>query len=127
MTLGLALLAGLLTAVAVYLLLERHSLRVVLGLSLLSNAINVAILTAGGAARANAAIVREGASTPVPPWSEPLPQALVLTAIVISFGVTVFLVALLVRHARQGGGADVDVPEDEDPRPAAGHEAGSRP
>lgn len=119
MILALALLAGLLTGVAVYLLLQRHALRVVLGLSLLSNAINLAILTAGGAARANAAIVPAGATTPVAPWSEPLPQALVLTAIVISFGATAFLIALLVRHARQGGGADVDAPPgppDELPR-----------
>ncbi|GBF76891.1 Na(+)/H(+) antiporter subunit C [Paenibacillus sp. 598K] len=87
---------GVLMGVGVYLLLSRSLLRVVASLMLLSHGVHLLLLTMGG--------LREGA----PPLqdesgmaaTDPLPQALILTAIVISFGLTAFLIVLAYRTYR---------------------------
>ncbi len=92
----LALLIGVLYAVGTYLLLQRTLTRVVLGLGLLSHGANLLLLAAGGSPGAVPFSGRTdgpaGAGT-----ADPLPQAMVLTAIVITFGVTAFLLALAFR------------------------------
>ena len=92
----LALLIGVLYAVGTYLLLQRTLTRVVLGLGLLSHGANLLLLAAGGRAGAVPFSSRvdgaAGAGT-----ADPQPQAMVLTAIVITFGVTAFLLALAFR------------------------------
>ncbi len=92
----LALLIGVLYAVGTYLLLQRTLTRVVLGLGLMSHGANLLLLAAGGSAGAAPFVGRTdggaGAGT-----ADPLPQAMVLTAIVITFGVTAFLLALAFR------------------------------
>ena len=94
--LALALLIGVLYAVGTYLLLQRTLTRVVLGLGLLSHGANLLLLAAGGRPGAVPFSGRTdggaGAGT-----ADPLPQAMVLTAIVITFGVTAFLLALAFR------------------------------
>ena len=86
-----ALIAILYTA-GVYLLLDRSLTRVLLGILVLGNAVNVVVVTAGGPAGAAPLVGRnEG------PMSDALVQALVLTAIVITLGVTAFLLALIHR------------------------------
>ena len=94
--LTLALLIGVLYAVGTYLLLQRTLTRVVLGLGLLSHGANLLLLVAGGPPGAVPFVGRTdgaaGAGT-----ADPLPQAMVLTAIVITFGVTAFLLALAFR------------------------------
>ena len=84
--------AALVTA-GVYLLLERSLTRVIIGLVLVGNGVNVLFLIAGGAA-GGAPIV--GATRPED-MSDPLPQAMVLTAIVITLGMTAFLLAMAYR------------------------------
>lgn len=84
-----ALLVGVLVATGFYLLLGRSLMRQIIGLALLSHAANVIILLAAGL-RGSVPVI--GASPG--PMTDPLPQALILTAIVISFGVTAFLLAL---------------------------------
>ena len=92
----MALLIGVLYAVGTYLLLQRTLTRVVLGLSLLGHGANLLLLAAGGPPGAVPFSGRTdglaGAGT-----ADPLPQAMVLTAIVITFGVTAFLLALAFR------------------------------
>jgi multicomponent Na+:H+ antiporter subunit C len=89
MRIEIAGLVGVLVASGLYLLLGRSLLRQIIGLSLLSHAANVFILLSAGL-RGNVPVIGE-----VPePLTDPLPQALILTAIVISFGVTAFLLAL---------------------------------
>jgi multisubunit Na+/H+ antiporter MnhC subunit len=92
----LALLIGVLYAVGTYLLLQRTLTRVVLGLSMLGHGANLLLLAAGGPPGAVPFTGRTdgpaGAGT-----ADPLPQAMVLTAIVITFGVTAFLLALAFR------------------------------
>lgn len=92
-----ALLVGMLFATGIYLMLSRRLLRVVLGTALLSHGINLMLLTVGRLKRGAVPILDR------PPYTDPLPQALILTAIVISFAVTALLVVLAYRlHQEQG-------------------------
>lgn len=92
-SLALALAVAALVAVGVYLLLERTLSRVVIGLILLSNGINLLLLIAGGAA-GGAPIIGLG---PEADMADPLPQAMALTAIVITLGITAFLLSMAYR------------------------------
>ncbi|QTE31646.1 Na(+)/H(+) antiporter subunit C [Pengzhenrongella sicca] len=89
----LVVVIGVLVAVGVYLLLERSLSRVLIGIILIGNGVNLSFLVAGGAA-GGAPIV---GTTPIDEMSDPLPQAMVLTAIVITLGMTAFLLALAYR------------------------------
>lgn len=82
-----------LVTVGVYLLLERSLTRVLIGIVILSNGVNLLFLVASGAA-GGAPIIGQ---TPVGEMSDPLPQAMVLTAIVITLGMTAFLLAMAYR------------------------------
>jgi multicomponent Na+:H+ antiporter subunit C len=82
-----------LVSTGVYLMLERSLTRVIIGLMLVSNGVNVMFLLAGGQA-GGAPIV---GTTEVEEMSDPLPQAMVLTAIVITLGMTAFLLAMAYR------------------------------
>ncbi|MDQ2678951.1 MAG: Na(+)/H(+) antiporter subunit C [Actinomycetota bacterium] len=86
--------ASLLVGVGVFLLLQRTLSRIVLGLVLLGNAGNLLLIIAGGAPGRPPIVGRFDASDPP---ADPLPQALALTAIVISFGITAFLLSLAYR------------------------------
>lgn len=99
----LAVVVGVLVACSVYLLLERALTRVLLGVVLLSNAANILLLLASGQAGQPPIIgVSETAE-----MSDALPQALILTAIVISFGVTAFVLAMAYRSWQIDGRDDV--------------------
>jgi multicomponent Na+:H+ antiporter subunit C len=82
-----------LVTTGVYLLLERSLTRVIIGLVLIGNGVNVLFLIAGGEP-GGAPIV---GTTPAEEMSDPLPQAMVLTAIVITLGMTAFLLAMAYR------------------------------
>ncbi|HRP75186.1 MAG TPA: NADH-quinone oxidoreductase subunit K [Rhodocyclaceae bacterium] len=88
-----ALTAGGLAGIGMWLLLDRNLIRVVLGVAILGNAINLGVLTAGRFAGDEAAFVT-ATTVPADP-ANPLPQALVLTAIVIGFGLFAFALAVL--------------------------------
>ncbi len=94
--LTVAVLVGVLYAAGTYLLLQRTLTRVVLGLGLLGHGANLLLLTAGGAAGGVPFAGRSGGAAG-DGTADPLPQAMVLTAIVITFGVTAFLLALAFR------------------------------
>ena len=101
MELLLPALAALLVAGGLFLLLSRALIRVIVGLSFMSYGVNLAILVAGGgtAQLMPPLLNNEG------PYADPLPQALILTAIVIGFGTTALLLVLAVR-AYQVTGTD---------------------
>ncbi len=101
----MVLLAGALYAAAFYLLLARSKTRLVFGLLLLGHAANLLIFTAGGLTRARPAIVPRGSEIPPTGHADPIPQALILTAIVISFAVLAFA-AVLVKRAYLESGTD---------------------
>ncbi len=108
MTVLLAIVAGVLFAAAIYLMLRRSVLKLALGLSLLANAANLVIFAAAGLTRGQPPLVPEGATTPPPGAADPLPQAMVLTAIVIGFSVLAFTLTLMHRVYQEGGSDDVD-------------------
>jgi multicomponent Na+:H+ antiporter subunit C len=108
----LALLAGVLVASGVYLLLERSLLRFVFGFMLLSNGVNLVILGAGRVVGRMPPLTGY-APTPPPDAANPLPQALVLTAIVIGFGLAAFTLALLNRGFLALGTLDADDMSDD--------------
>lgn len=101
--LTLVLTASALVAAGVYLLLERSLTRVLIGIILISNGVNVAFLVTSGRA-GGAPIV--GVTEPAR-MSDPLPQAMVLTAIVITLGLTAFLLAMAYRSWQLTGHDDV--------------------
>lgn len=86
-----ALMVGLLVAGGVFLLLRRGLLRVILGFVLLGHAVNVLLVSAGGMARRGVPLLGEAEADVA---ADPLPQAFVLTAVVITFGITVYMLAL---------------------------------
>lgn len=93
MTIVLVLVVGVLFGTGSYLLLQRSLSRIVIGLAMLGHGANLLLLLAGGSA--GRAPVLDGAQ--VGPVSDPLPQALALTAIVISFAASAFLLTLSYR------------------------------
>ena len=97
----LAVVVGTMTASAVYLLLRARTFPVILGLSLLGYAVNVFLFASGRLHLDSAPLVEHGLEH----LPDPLPQALVLTAIVIGFGMSAFLVVLALR-ALGGLGSD---------------------
>jgi len=102
MELTLAIAIGVLTASGVYLLLRPRTFQVIIGLSLLSYGVNLFIL-AMGRLRMDAAPILSGADANLADYTDPVPQALVLTAIVISFAMTaLFLVVLLAARGLSG-------------------------
>jgi multicomponent K+:H+ antiporter subunit C len=109
---------GLVTACGVYLLLRGRTFPLVLGLSLLSYAANVFIFTMGRLATGVPPLITPDALG----YADPLPQALVLTAIVIGFGMTAFIMILAVRTAHETGSDHVDGKE-----PAASGRPGAKP
>lgn len=96
---------GALTAVGLYLILLRRTFPVVVGLSFLSYAVNVFLFTMGRLAIDRPPIVSESAVG----YTDPLPQALVLTAIVITFGMTALIVVLSLRAFLETGSDDVSL------------------
>ena len=111
MELLLALAIGLLTTCGVYLVLRERTFPVILGLTLLSYAVNL-FLFASGRLRIDAPpLIAAGAR-----HTDPLPQALILTAIVIGFGMTAYLAMLALRALSESGDDHVDARKEEDRR-----------
>lgn len=108
MSLVLAITVAVLFATGVYCLMRRCMMRLVVGLILLGQAANLLVFVGGGLAVGKPALVAAGSLSPNPGTADPLPQALVLTAIVIGFGLTVFALTLLNRARRISGNDDLD-------------------
>ena len=98
---------GLMTAGGIYLMLRRRSFPVIIGLSLLSYAVNLFLFVAGRLAPGLPPIISKTAAG----YTDPLPQALVLTAIVISFGMTAVLVLMALGAYLTGGDDRIDLDE----------------
>lgn len=111
MSVTLALTVGALVSIGVYLITSRSLTRILLGFSLLGHAAVLALLNAGGSS-GEAPIAGDA---PAVDLSDPLPQAFALTAIVISFGLTLFLLAL-ARRQQQLTGDDLVEDDLEDRR-----------
>ncbi|WP_214752495.1 MULTISPECIES: Na(+)/H(+) antiporter subunit C [Exiguobacterium] len=93
MEIFVSIIIGVLTMSAVYMILSKSLLRIIIGTGLLSHAAHLLVLTMGGLKTGAAPVLVDG----ITEYTDPLPQALVLTAIVISFGVTAFFLVLAYR------------------------------
>ena len=122
MEVALCFVVAALFAVALYLLLSKHIIRMLLGVVLLGNAVNLLIFTNGRIGPIAPPIIPDGAEVPLEAVANPLPQALILTAIVISFSFFAFLLVLAYRAYQDLGTDDTDQmrvaePENDGPPP----------
>lgn len=101
---------GVLTAAGLYLVLRFRSFPVILGIAMLSYAVNVFLFASGRLAVDLPPVLRDGVST----YTDPLPQALVLTAIVISFGMTAVVVLLALGSYLSAQTDTVDIGDDQE-------------
>ncbi|MFS8054497.1 MULTISPECIES: Na+/H+ antiporter subunit C [Rhizobium] len=92
-----ATLVSLFFAAAIYLMMSKFSIRIMLGIAILGNAVNLLLFTAGRVTPEVPPIIPAGADTLSTSAANPLPQALILTAIVISFSFFAFLLVLTYR------------------------------
>lgn len=109
MELLIATAIGMMTAVGVYLILRLRSFAVILGIAILSYAVNVFIFASGRVGIGIPPILRDGANG----YTDPLTQALVLTAIVISFGMLAVVVVLALGAFLESGTDRVDLGDDD--------------
>ncbi|NBB69945.1 MAG: Na+/H+ antiporter subunit C [Alphaproteobacteria bacterium] len=108
MELALAVLVGVLTTCAVYLMLSGNMVRFIFALALLSNAVNLVIFAAGRLTYAAPPLIADGAKAPADTVANALPQALILTAIVIGFGLLAFTLVLVHRAHQTLGTVEAD-------------------
>ena len=108
MLLVCAIAIGVLVSAGLYLMLRRNVVKILFGLVLLGHAANLLIFVLGGLTRGEAPIVPVGATAPPPGHADPVPQALVLTAIVIGFAVVAFAAVLFARAQDVVGTGDPD-------------------
>ena len=95
MVILLAITAGVLFAAAIYMILRRSLVKILVGLLLLSYAVNLLLFNSADLIPARPPLLAVGAQQPPTVYADPVPQALILTAIVISFGITAFAVVLM--------------------------------
>jgi multicomponent Na+:H+ antiporter subunit C len=115
----LAAVIGILYAAGLYMVMRRSIVKLVLGLALLAHAANLLIFTLGRLSRGGTPIVAKGHDALVPPFPDPVPQALVLTAIVIGFAVQAFAIVLVKRAHGETGTDDLDSMRATDSEPPA--------
>jgi len=116
----LAVLAGMLVAAGAYLMMSGRTLPYLFGLTMISNAANVIIFTSGRLTYASPPLVPDGAYT-LTGAANALPQALILTAIVIGFGLMVFALALAFRSFYELGTVEMDAMRVAEPKPEGDH------
>jgi multicomponent K+:H+ antiporter subunit C len=114
MELALSSFVGVLVAAGVYLLLRARTFDVILGLTLLSYAVNLLIFSMGRLVVGKTPILREGLAPTLAGHADPLPQALVLTAIVIAFAMTAVLLVVAIRSRADSRSDHVDGVEPRD-------------
>ena len=107
MELLLAIVAGVLYSTGIYLMLRRRLAQLIIGLGLLSNGTNILILSAAGVTRGKPPLIT-AITTRADQFADPVPQSLILTAIVIGFGVLSLLWCLRTESAASTGSDDID-------------------
>ena len=100
----MSIVIGILFASAVYLMLSKSLLRIIIGTGLLSHGAHLLLITMGGLKTGTVPLLGEHAKS----YVDPLPQALILTAIVISFGVTAFFLVMAYRAYQEIGTDNMD-------------------
>lgn len=104
----LAFVIGALYASGMYMMMRRSIVKLIAGLVLLGYASNLLIFTVARLTRAQPPLIPENAVMPPEPYADPVPQALILTAIVIGFGLQAFALVLIKRAYQTVGTDDLD-------------------
>ncbi len=104
----LAFVIGGLFAAGLYMMIRRSIVKLIIGLALISQAVNLLIFTVGRLTRGRPPIIPPDATRLVEPFADPVPQAFILTAIVIGFGVQAFALVLIKRAYETVGTDDLD-------------------
>ncbi len=104
----LAVVIGLLYAAGIYLLLRRSIVKLIIGIIFLGHATNLLIFVSGGLTRGEPAFIAKNQVIASANIADPLPQALILTAIVIGFGITGFALTLIYKFYKTSGTVDLD-------------------
>lgn len=104
----LAIVSGGIFAASIFMLLRKNLIRVAIGVVLITNATNLTIFTLGRLTSANSAFIEAGADKAAPGIANSLPQALILTCIVIGFGLLAFALILIYRHYKETGTVVID-------------------
>lgn len=117
MELAIASAIGVLTMLGVYLLLRARSFDVILGMTFLSYATNLLIFAGGRLVAGKPPVLKEGLDANLGNYTDPLPQALVLTAIVIAFAMTAVTIVLAIRSRSDNHSDHVDAHEPDDDAP----------
>ncbi|MGH8055033.1 MAG: Na+/H+ antiporter subunit C [Stenotrophomonas sp.] len=113
MELALASAIGVLAGIGIYLMLRARSFDVILGMTFLSYATNLLIFSAGRPVIGKAPVLKDGVAASLAHYTDPLPQALVLTAIVIAFAMTAVSIVLAMRSRSDNHSDHVDAHEPE--------------
>ena len=108
MELLMVLLVGILYSAGIFMMLRRSMVKLLLGLLLFGNGANILIFLTGGLTKGKAPLIDESQKTFVDAYADPVPQALILTAIVISFALTSFAIILLKKVYETTGSDDLD-------------------
>ncbi len=106
-----SILVGALYAAGLYMMMRRSIVKILIGISLLGHAANLLIFSSAGLVQGHPPIIPADAETLASPYADPLPQALILTAIVIGFGIQAFALALIKRVFDATGTDDLDQAE----------------
>ncbi len=114
-----AFLVGAMVTGSIYLMLERNLIRFIFGLVLISNAINLLIFTVGGLSSNRPPLIPDTGTVPLVPMANALPQALVLTAIVIGFALLAFIFVLFYRAYQEIGTVDTELMRFAEPNDGA--------
>lgn len=125
--LAVAATVGVVAGVGLYLTMSRDLLRIVIGLAMLGSAANLFVFAAGRLGSGAPPLVAHGADSIAHAVANPLPQALVLTAIVIGFALACFSVALALALQKLTGEADADALQFAEPPAKAGGDPGVLP
>jgi multicomponent Na+:H+ antiporter subunit C len=108
MELLLAIVIGILYAAGIYMMLRRSLVKLIIGLILLGNGANMLIFLLGRIKKGSPPIIPDSSSVFIEAYADPIPQALILTAIVISFGLQAFAIVLIKRVYQVVGTDDLD-------------------
>lgn len=104
----LCFLIGILFSVGLYFILHRHFFKLILGLMIFGLATNMFIFVIGRLTRGGSPIIPDDSEVALEPFADPVPQALLLTAIVIGFGIQAFAIVLIKRVYQSFGTNDLD-------------------
>ncbi|MDO4727521.1 MAG: Na+/H+ antiporter subunit C [Bacteroidota bacterium] len=108
MELLLVLLVGVLYSAGIFMILRRSMVKLLLGLLLIGNGANILIFLMGGLTKGKPPIISDNQKSFVDAYADPVPQSLILTAIVISFALTAFAIILLKKVYVTTGSDDLD-------------------